>query len=201
MILGYNLSIIYYNKLECMLSLLNCKLLLLKFAKNLTLLIMLIHSITCLKEGVNNMARVLDVAKYILDKRGNMTAMKLQKLTYYCQAWSLAWDDQPLFDEEFEAWANGPVCRNLYGYHRKMYVIEADSFLKNYENSCEFTKEQIETMDSVLDFYGDKDSHWLSELTHKEAPWRNARKGIAPGEPSEIVISKESIQEYYGGLQ
>lgn len=43
-----------------------------------------------------------------------MTTMKLEKLTYYCQAWSLAWDDVPLFDEEFEAWANGPVCPQLF---------------------------------------------------------------------------------------
>lgn len=39
------------------------------------------------------MARVFDVAKYILHKKGPMTTMKLEKLTYYCQAWSLAWDD------------------------------------------------------------------------------------------------------------
>jgi uncharacterized phage-associated protein len=31
------------------------------------------------------MARAVDVAKYILTKTGEMTAMKLQKLVYYCQ--------------------------------------------------------------------------------------------------------------------
>ena len=34
----------------------------------------------------------LDVAKYILKEHGEMTAMKLQKLVYYCQAWSLVWE-------------------------------------------------------------------------------------------------------------
>ena len=45
------------------------------------------------------MANVFDVAKYILEKLGTLSTMKLQKLCYYCQAWSLVWDDTPLFDE------------------------------------------------------------------------------------------------------
>ena len=37
------------------------------------------------------MASVLNVAQYVLNKVGDMTTLKLQKLVYYCQAWSLAW--------------------------------------------------------------------------------------------------------------
>ena len=55
------------------------------------------------------MANVFDTAKYILEKSGKMSTMKLQKLCYYSQAWALVWDDAPLFDEDFQAWANGPV--------------------------------------------------------------------------------------------
>ena len=43
------------------------------------------------------MATVFDVAAYILAKRGEMTAWKLQKLVYYSQAWSLVWDQRPIF--------------------------------------------------------------------------------------------------------
>lgn len=39
------------------------------------------------------MATVFDTAKYILEKRGAMSTMKLQKLCYYAQAWSLVWYD------------------------------------------------------------------------------------------------------------
>ncbi len=45
------------------------------------------------------MATVFDVAKYILEKNSEMSTMKLQKLCYYAQAWSLVWDDSPIFDE------------------------------------------------------------------------------------------------------
>ncbi len=47
---------------------------------------------------------VFDVARYILHVKGQMSTMKLQKLCYYAQAWSLVWDDRPLFNEEFRAW-------------------------------------------------------------------------------------------------
>ena len=60
------------------------------------------------------MATVFDVAKYILEQLGPLSTMKLQKLCYYAQAWSLAWDEEPLFPHEFEAWVNGPVCRELF---------------------------------------------------------------------------------------
>lgn len=44
------------------------------------------------------MANVFDTAKYILEQSGPMSAMKLQKLCYYSQVWSLVWDDSPLFE-------------------------------------------------------------------------------------------------------
>ena len=65
------------------------------------------------KKGKNNM-KVYDVAQYILNSiGGEISAMKLQKLCYYSQAWTLAWDDKELFPEEFLRWDNGPVCREL----------------------------------------------------------------------------------------
>ncbi len=63
------------------------------------------------------MATVFDVAAYILEQYSAIPTMKLQKLIYYCQAWSLVWDEEPLFSEDIEAWANGPVVRSLYEAH------------------------------------------------------------------------------------
>lgn len=69
------------------------------------------------------MASAHDVAAYILKRMGQMTAMKLQKLVYYSQAWSLVWDEAPLFNERIEAWANGPVVRELYEAHRGQFQV------------------------------------------------------------------------------
>ena len=145
------------------------------------------------------MARVYDVARYILQSAGPMTTMKLQKLTYYCQAWSLSWDEVPLFEEDFEAWANGPVCPDLFAAHKGQFIVNEHQF-DEYERE-DFSENEIETMDAVLDYYGDKDPQWLSELTHKERPWKEARRGYAPGAYCNKVITKESMQDYYGGLQ
>ena len=145
-----------------------------------------------------NKVSVFNVAWYVLHKMGEMTTMKLQKLVYYCQAWSLAWDEKPLFDERIEAWANGPVCPELFNMHRGRFVID-EEMLSQY-SSCEFSKEQIDTMDNVLEYYGVHDSVWLSNLTHLEDPWKLARSGIPNGARCNSEITKESMQQYYGGL-
>ena len=142
------------------------------------------------------MLNVFDVVAFILDKQSPMTAMKLQKIVYYCQVWSIVWDEEPLFKEKIEAWANGPVVRSLYEHYRGQYLVsnitKGDKKLLN--------RKQKETVSSVLSYYGDKTSQWLSDLTHMEDPWRLARKGIQEGDRSSMEISLASIEEYYSSL-
>lgn len=71
-------------------------------------------------------ASVFDVALYILESQGRMTHMKLQKLRYYSQGWSLAWDGVPIFDEEIRAWANGPVIPVLHDVLKGEFEVDAD---------------------------------------------------------------------------
>lgn len=138
-----------------------------------------------------------DVAAYILKKLGRpMTTMKLQKLVYYCQAWSLVWDERPLFRENIEAWANGPVVRELFNYHRGQYTISAVAI----GNPDLLDKNQKETIDAVLDYYGNKPSQWLSDLTHMEDPWRLTRTGLPEMQRGSRVIGLDVISEYYGSL-
>ena len=144
------------------------------------------------------MASILNVAQYVLVRVGAMTTMKLQKLVYYCQAWSLAWDDEPLFDEDFEAWANGPVNRSLFYVHQGLFHVSRN-FLNRYE-FLGFTDSQKETMDIVIRELGDKSPQWLSDLSHSERPWIEARAGYEPGERCENIIDKETMRDYYGGL-
>lgn len=147
------------------------------------------------------MANVIDVAKYILEQHGTMSTMKLQKLCYYSQSWALAWDNRPLFEEDFQAWANGPVCPELFRWHRGKFLLSADD-LPNLTGAHHLTDSETETIDKVLQFYGDKDPHWLSELTHKERPWKEARKkaNALPGDSCNEIITKESMLDYYAGL-
>lgn len=149
------------------------------------------------EERGEEMANVFDVAKYILEKMGTMSTMKLQKLCYYAQVWSLVWDDTPLFKEEFEAWANGPVCRELFFKTKGQFSVSAED-----ENGGEgnLTDNERDTIDRVLEHYGEHNAQWLSQLTHMEDPWNEARKGVPTGAGCERIITKESMALYYGGL-
>jgi uncharacterized phage-associated protein len=142
------------------------------------------------------MASVHDLAAYILKKQGPMTAMKLEKLVYYCQAWSLVWDDRPMFKARIEAWASGPVVRALYDEHRGQYMVRSWT----HGNPSDLTDTERETVDAVLKFYGDKSSQWLSDLTHMEGPWRAARRGLAPTDRGQREITTAAMHEYYSGL-
>jgi uncharacterized phage-associated protein len=140
-------------------------------------------------------ASVHDVAAYILSHRTPITAMKLQKLVYYSQAWSLVWDEAPIFPEAVEAWANGPVVRELYDRHRGQFQIHSwDGNPKN------LTESERDTINRVLDYYGKLTSQELSNLTHQEKPWQEARVSLGPGERGNRVISHASMAEYYGGI-
>lgn len=143
------------------------------------------------------MTSVLDVAQYILKREGRMTAMKLQKLVYYAQAWGLVWDERPLFKEPIEAWANGPVVRALYDEHRGSFVVGPSDIGGTWSKLDE---EQRDTVRAVLRKYGDKGANWLSDLIHREDPWRDARKGLSEGERGSRVITHAAMAEYYGNL-
>ena len=144
------------------------------------------------------MATILDVAKYICEKKPELTAMKLQKLAYYAQAWHLVWEEKPLFEEDFQAWANGPVCPDLFRRHSGHFKVTAGLF--DTANADCLTKVEKENIDKVLDFYGDKTSQWLSHLTHREAPWKDARGGLPEMASCREIISKSSMHEYYSAL-
>jgi uncharacterized phage-associated protein len=143
------------------------------------------------------MASVVDVAKYILTQVGEMTSMKLQKLVYYSQAWSLVWDEEPLFTEQIEAWANGPVVPDLYELHRGQFKVSGDF---PYGDVTALTPNQKDSIDKVLEAFKDKNGQWLSELTHIESPWKDARGTLKPTERSNAVISLTAMHEYYSAL-
>lgn len=142
------------------------------------------------------MVNALDVADFILKKKKSMTTWKLQKLVYYCQAWSLVWDDRRLFPEKIEAWANGPVVPSLFDAHRGRYSVRKIPG----GDSSKLNPTQVETVLAVLNYYGDKSSQYLSDLTHMEEPWRLARKGFPDDRRSNKEITLESMAEYYGSL-
>lgn len=141
------------------------------------------------------MASAADVAAYVLAEHGPLTATKLHKLLYYAQAWHLVWDEEPLFEERIEAWANGPVVPAIYRQHRGKFRID------HWDGDAEsLAPNEAESVDVVLEDYGHMSAHDLSVLSHREAPWRDARGDLPQGERSTAEITTAAMHEYYDGL-
>ncbi|WP_239332532.1 Panacea domain-containing protein [Frankia sp. CiP3] len=146
--------------------------------------------------GVNGIGDVGvdDLAAEVVERVGPMSPMKLQKLVYYAQAWHLARHGRPLFPDEIEAWRQGPVVRHLYDQHRRRYLV-----ISWPSGSADrVTGRAAETVSWVIERYGGFTAHELSELTHTDLPWREARAGLAESARSNRSILPELMREYYG---
>lgn len=149
------------------------------------------------------MASVFDVAEYILEKMGPLTAAKLQKLVYYCQAWHLVWTENLLFADKIEAWRNGPIVPALFDGHKGHFKLNPGFFYEKYPKETFSLLEDSEkdVIDRVLEYYGHRDAHWLSQLAHMEEPWKTTR---ARNQNDQDYMGEEitphSIFEYYCSL-
>jgi uncharacterized phage-associated protein len=149
----------------------------------------------------------VELAYYILARIGRANQLKIQKLVYYIDAWHLAYFDEAIVFEDYEAWVHGPVVRQIwdrFGSKSRLYtdlVLKneaVEGVLSNVENKI--TQDQKDLIDNVLQEYGDKSAYHLESLTHSETPWKEARSGCMPGERSDTLISKESMKKYYRSL-
>jgi uncharacterized phage-associated protein len=62
------------------------------------------------------------------------------------------------------------------------------------------SEQQKDTVCRVIDAYGKLSSQELSDLTHREDPWKNARAGLPMSIRSNNPIAHAHMAEYYEGL-
>jgi uncharacterized phage-associated protein len=140
--------------------------------------------------------QIADTLIHLSRERGiEVTNLKLQKLMYYSQAWNLAFTREPLFDEEIEAWIHGPVVPTIFRTY-KGYRWSAIDCPVHPTNS----RRVLAHLASVLKSYGQYTATQLERLTHQEDPWRMARMGLEPDQPSRKVITKDAMRNYYSKL-
>jgi uncharacterized phage-associated protein len=147
------------------------------------------------------MYTALEIANWIRNAvdRGagdSITHLKLQKLVYYAQAWSLALLGRPLFDEDVQAWTHGPVVPSVW-HHLKDHRWDA---LPPAAHAVELDPETEELLRDVMDTYGEHSAKALEDLTHSEEPWIRARGGLPIEARSAAVIPKAHMRRFYGDL-
>jgi len=140
-------------------------------------------------------ASVIDVACALLEETGPVSPAKLQTLVYYAQAWNLAWDDRPMFPEAVLAARGGPVVPALESACRDLKRIRRTDLPGHPERLSEDDKE---TIVAVVQYYGERDDQYLSDLTHMEDPWKRTL-AEAQGNRAE-EIPQDRMQAYYRSL-
>lgn len=123
-----------------------------------------------------------------------VTQMQLQKLCYFAHGWSLAISGEPLIADPVEAWAYGPVYRDLYDHTKyfgkepvsRLITPDDDSAVRffsrpngrrpPYEAKLGGLEEAI--IDQVWKRYSHLSAIRLSELTHQTGtPWYQTYTG------------------------
>ncbi len=139
----------------------------------------------------------LDVANYFLslpneDIGDSITNLKLQKLVYYAQGFSLALYDESIFTERIEAWEHGPVIPTLYKKYKQLGAtpipIPEDTDFSKYDDQTK------DLLNGIYEEYGQFSAWKLREMSHEEEPWIKGRH------QSGSKILNNDLKEYFSTL-
>lgn len=151
---------------------------------------------------MSNIQSYEEIADYFIalsnDSQDLITNLKLQKLVYYAQAWFLGVTGKPIFEDEFQAWVHGPVIPSLYQKYKSLSynpIVEDKSRAEDIFSS--FDPQVQSVLKDVVEEYFGRTAFELERLTHSEDPWILARGGKPSNEPSDAIISKDSMKKYY----
>lgn len=134
-------------------------------------------------------------ARYLLYKCEDITPLMLQKALYYMQGFAYAFLGEFPFEEECEAWAHGPVFKEVYMRYRD-YRYEPEEKKEEFDTT-EFTAGEKAVYDSVINSFCCYSGKVLERITHNEAPWLAARGSLPLSAYSEEVMDRESLGQYF----
>ncbi len=126
-----------------------------------------------------------------------MTQIKLQRLVYFAQAWSLGTFNAPLFEEDFQAWSFGPILPSLNEIYSEHGRIVATIPVPG--TVIDMPEDKVEFIQSVWEQYGYLRDDELEESS-KDDVWRNSRGGMKRTDKSDNIMPKEEIREYYAEI-
>lgn len=136
------------------------------------------------------------IARYVVNrcaqKQRPINNLKLQKILYFIQAEFLVGTGRACFPDEIEAWTYGPVVPAVY-FH---YMIFGSTNIPDQgDNDFEsISEKEKEHLDAIIDEAAKYSALNLTEITHRQSPWKNAYKR------KDKVIKQAEIKEYFASI-
>lgn len=135
------------------------------------------------------------IAKYIIwhewEAKRPVSNLRLQKLLYFVQAYCIATDGVPLFEDKMYGWDFGPVVESVwrkYRFYGSMIIADIEDC-----SNAHIFKTDKERIDLMLEACSDKSNTELFDIASDQIPWKMANKGFT--KDREITI--ESMKRYF----
>jgi len=148
------------------------------------------------KPAATNEYAVYNCAAYLLSlkKQSRIEINRLHRLLYIAQGFAAAQPRELLFEDDIEAWLNGPVIPALHALHGSEPWITVHTL-----NDCShLSLADAGFLQQVYNVHGE---HSLAELDymvqHSDA-WLEARRTLRKGGSG--IITKESLQRHFSDL-
>jgi uncharacterized phage-associated protein len=146
--------------------------------------------------NARDIARHLIKVGYVPDAPEESTLiapLRLQKLLYYCQGWSLALLGRPLFGEQIQAWRHGPVVPGVYEMFKGTRTAITPEIAGEPEAPLGEAEESMIRM-VWSEYVGQPD---LVGMTHREPAWIEARAGLPDGERCSNELNHETMRKFF----
>ncbi|WP_218841367.1 MULTISPECIES: Panacea domain-containing protein [Winogradskyella] len=142
-----------------------------------------------IKLSENQIDKVGNSIVYLSEKIGELSKTKALKLIYILDELSIKKSGIPFFNLKYKVWKFGPVSEEIF-----IDLSSETTLLKNYIertsedgvtvikpivgfNDDEFSDNDIDLLDFVIEKFGDKTAKDLIYYTHrKNSPWHNTAK-------------------------
>lgn len=141
--------------------------------------------------------KIDSITKYILFNLSEITPLALQKLLYYSQGFNKVFNGKFLFEDDCQAWAHGPVYSEIYHKYKNFGCNPIDLSTFFDEAKFNISNSESEVLDTVIRNFGCYSGKILERMTHSEHPWLATRNGLSDDAPSNEIIEKELISNYF----
>lgn len=142
------------------------------------------------------MPKLKQLANYLVYSYENHTAarfgdneLKLQTLLYFAQRECLALVGEPLLEESFEGWEEGPVLPELHFFFEQDYDPFEPLEMKKLTEREQFV------FDRIVFAYGQYEGWYLADLARRETSWCKSRTGLAPESAEPKLLKLADIRE------